>query len=336
MRKVDVLIVGAGPAGSTCAYLLQKAGVSCLLIDQATFPRDKLCGGGLTPRCWKLLEELIPGIQYEYNSIRRVCLEVEGFPPCPFEASVELRLVKRKEFDKLLLDTYKSVGGEFQKASFLRYEEVDDGVIVTLKSGEQVQCRYLVGADGATSAVRHQLKGCRDKGLLIMEQYVEKSADNALVVGMSPRYAKNGYFYRFPNSEFDAVGYGDVNMTPDKFRQILQQKHIPELKFRGCYIYLRNDYPLNDRIILIGDAGGFANRVTCEGIKSALETANAAAEAIISGRPFRQVNASKFEKLKKEDRFNDFFYKPSSVKLLGQISRFPSLVRWCFDRVLRP
>ena len=336
LRKIEVLIVGAGPAGSVCGYLLAKAGVSCLLIDHATFPRDKICGGGLTPKCWKLLEELIPGIKYEYNSIRNIRLEVEGFPACPFETAIELRLVKRKEFDNMLLETYKSVGGEFMQGAFLRYEEKQDGIIVTLKSGEQVECRYLIGADGATSGVRRQLMGRRDNGLLIMEQYVEKSPENALVVGMSPKYDKNGYFYRFPNSEFDAVGYGDVNMTPDKFRKILQQRHIPETKLRGCYIYLKNDYPLNDRIILIGDAGGFANRVTCEGIKSAFETAKAAADAVISGRPFREVNARKFEKLKKEDRFNDFFYKPYVVRLLGQISRIPSLVKWCFDRALRP
>ena len=93
MKKVDVLIIGAGPAGSVCGYLLQKAGVSCLLVDHATFPRDKICGGGLTPKCWKLLEELIPDFKYEYNSIRKIRFVVNDKHRCNFETAIELRLV---------------------------------------------------------------------------------------------------------------------------------------------------------------------------------------------------------------------------------------------------
>ena len=85
MRKFDVVIIGAGPAGSVCGYLLKKAGVSCLLIDRATFPRDKLCGGGLTPKCWKLLDELIPGFKYEYNSIRKIRVTIENDNRCDIE-----------------------------------------------------------------------------------------------------------------------------------------------------------------------------------------------------------------------------------------------------------
>lgn len=336
MKKVDVLVIGAGPAGSVCAYLLHKAGISCLLVDHATFPRDKLCGGGLTPKCWKLLDELIPGLQYEYNSIRRIRLTVEERHRCDFETGIELRLVKRKEFDNQLLELYKSVGGEFMQGAFLRYDEQDDGLVVTLKSGEQVACRYLVGADGSTSSVRHFLAGNHDNGFLILEQYVKKSPDNAIEVGMSKHYDVRGYYYRFPNSEFDAIGYGDESATPKKFREILKQKNIPETKLLGCYIYLRNDYPIHDRVILIGDAGGFANRVTSEGIKAAFETARNAAEAIISGRPFREVNAAMFEKMRKEERFAQFFYKPSTIKVLGWLCHIPGAVKWFFDRALRP
>ena len=336
MKTVDVLIVGAGPAGSVCAYLLQKAGISCLLIDRATFPRDKLCGGGLTPKCWKLLDELIPGFKYEYNSIRKIRLTVEENNHCDFESALELRLVKRKEFDNDLVELYKSVGGKFQQGSFLRYDEQDDGLVVTLKSGEQIACRYLVGADGSTSTVRHFLANNHDNGFLILQQYVEKSPDNAIEVTLSKNYDLRGYYYRFPNSEFDAIGYGDESATIDKFREILKQKNIPETKLLGCYIYLKNDYPLHDRVILIGDAGGFANRLTSEGIRPAFETARNAAEAIISGRPFKEVNASMFQKMEKQERFARFFYKKSTLRLLGWLCHIPGALKWCFDRGLRP
>lgn len=336
MKTVDVLIVGAGPAGSVCAYLLQKAGISCLLIDRATFPRDKLCGGGLTPKCWKLLDELIPGFKYEYNSIRKIRLTVEENNHCDFESALELRLVKRKEFDNDLVELFKSVGGKFQQGSFLRYDEQDDGLVVTLKSGEQIACRYLVGADGSTSTVRHFLANNHDNGFLILEQYVEKSPDNAIEVTLSKNYDLRGYYYRFPNSEFDAIGYGDESATIDKFREILKQKNIPETKLLGCYIYLKNDYPLHDRVILIGDAGGFANRLTSEGIRPAFETARNAAEAIISGRPFKEVNASMFQKMEKQERFARFFYKKSTLRLLGWLCHIPGALKWCFDRGLRP
>ncbi len=54
--ETEVLIIGGGPAGATCGSLLRQRGVDCLIVDHADFPRDKVCGGGLTPRdgcCWK-------------------------------------------------------------------------------------------------------------------------------------------------------------------------------------------------------------------------------------------------------------------------------------------
>ena len=333
MKHVDVMIIGAGPAGSVCGYLLKKAGVDCLLVDRATFPREKLCGGGLTPAAWMLLERLIPGIRYEYNSLHRIKLSIEGIRSCEFDTAIEMRIVKRRDFDNTLLEAYKAVGGNFLHNGFLCYEESADGLVVTLKSGEQISCRYMVGADGSTSSVRRQLTGRRDNGILIMEQFVEKSPENAIEVILSRQYGANGYFYRFPNSEFDAIGYGDMLSTkPDKFRNILKQKGIPETKLRGCHVYLKNDYPINDHIILIGDAGGFASRTTSEGIKPAFISARNAAEAIVSGRPFRETNAWLFRKMKRSERFADIFFKPSLIWLLGQFCRWPSLIKWYFDR----
>ena len=138
MEKVKVLIIGAGPAGSTCALLLKKQNVDCLLIDRAVFPRDKICGGGLTPRSCQLLNSLLPTFHYDYNSVNRLKLLVEGKQVFDLHMNQELRIVKRREFDAQLLQEYQNSGGAFANDALDLIEEKDGQIIVTLKSGRQV------------------------------------------------------------------------------------------------------------------------------------------------------------------------------------------------------
>lgn len=72
IQHINVLIIGAGPAGSVLSYLLLQSGTDCLLADFATFPREKICGGGLTPKAWRLLDKLMPGIKYDYHPVRHI------------------------------------------------------------------------------------------------------------------------------------------------------------------------------------------------------------------------------------------------------------------------
>ena len=115
LRHVDVVIVGAGPAGSVCGCLLKKAGVDCLVVDHATFPRDKICGGGLTSKAWHLLESLMPELSYDYNPVYHLRLDVDGKAHCEFKTTDPIRIVQRKEFDYTLLRHYQELGGQFQK-----------------------------------------------------------------------------------------------------------------------------------------------------------------------------------------------------------------------------
>lgn len=332
MDQVKALIVGAGPAGSTCALLLRKTGVDCLLVDRAVFPRDKICGGGLTPRSYHLLNRLLPTFHYDYNSVNRLKLLLEGRQIFDLDLSQELRIVKRRQFDAQLLEEYLRSGGQFVNEALTAIEERENRIIATLKSGRQVACDYLVGADGANSRVRKYLNPQSDHGTLCMEQYAPKSPDDAVIINVSRHY-RQGYYYLFPNASYDVQGFGDLVTTPQTFRQVLNDMGCPDLKAKGAYIPNGIDYPLHDRIILIGDAGGFPNRVTYEGLYYAFLTASHAAEAIATGRRFAEVNRQVFKNKKKEDCYARIFYSRFGLSFLSFCCRhFPNFIRRCYNR----
>lgn len=337
--KVSVLIVGAGPAGAVCASLLHRAGIDCLLIDHATFPRDKICGGGLTPKAWRLLDKLMPGLQYRYNSVNHIRLMIENRLRCEFDTEAEIRIVRRREFDHLLLQTYQQQGGLFRQDRLVSIDEQADGSFIAyLGSGCRVRCQYIVGADGSNSRVRRHLTGNTDRGILAMEEYLDKGTydtTNDIVLGLSRQYTRGGYFFRFPNPDVEVIGYGDTCTTPDRFRKVLADMKIPVTKLRGAYIYISNDYPRHERILLIGDAGGFANRITCEGLYDAFITAKNAAEAIIRGTPFSTVNRDEYTKMKRQTRRASLFFSATGFFFLKIACRFPRTVKRIFDRKMR-
>lgn len=332
MERTKVLIAGAGPAGATCALLLMRKGIDCVLIDRAVFPREKICGGGLIPRSYRLLEQLLPDFHYDYNSVHRLKLLIEGQQVLDFETAGELRIVQRKDFDARLLKHYQTAGGSFINEALVGIEETADDIVVTLKSGRQIACHYLVGADGANSRVRKFLNPHASHGILCMEQYAPKSSDNAIVGNISKDY-QQGYYYSFPNATHDVQGFGDIITTPQRFREVLQEMGCPDLKALGAFIPRSFDYPLHDRIILIGDAGGFPNRLTFEGIYYAFLTAEHAAEAIATATPFSVVNKQVFDNKKKEERIAHIFYSTAGLWLLKFFCKtFPSLIISRFNK----
>lgn len=331
MKKADVVIIGAGPAGAVCAYLLKKAGVNCVVVDHAQFPRMKVCGGGLTHKAYTLLERLIPQFRYDYKPVKHIKLMMEHEERCEFEAAHEIRVVDRKTFDDALIKEYTKIGGEFVKDGFARYEKQENGVmIVTMKSGKQYGCRYLVGADGANSQVRQQAIGNYTEKLLCMEQYVEEKAEAGITVSLSPHYP-NGYYYHFPSMGHDVVGYGDIQMTAEKFHDVMREWNIPENKIKGAYIPLKEVLSGNDHVILIGDAGGFPNKITLEGLYYAFATGMNACKAIVQGVPFAEANKEIFKKKKREAFHAKMFYSRFGMSSIRLISSNTNFVKKCFD-----
>lgn len=326
----EVVIIGAGPSGAICAYLLKKQGIDCLLVDFASFPRDKVCGGGLTPRAYRLLAELMPDLSYDYQGVRKFNLMIDAKTVCEFEPGEEIRMVARRDFDECLLQEYLKIGGVFINDSFSGYEVKADGsILVNLKSGRRLSCKCLVGADGANSRIRQQMFGTYGEKVLFYEQYIPKS-DNKIVGDISGRYDK-GYFFLFPSVGHDVVGYGERGSSKSRFRSLLARNHVPESKIMGAYIPVKEVLSRIDNILLVGDAGGFPNKLTYEGLYYAFVTARNAYRAISEGIPFAKANKAIFKHKRLEATIAWLLYNPLGRLIVRCCSVSPRLVARIFD-----
>ena len=336
MFETDVVIIGAGPAGSICGYLLKKGGKDCVLVDFASFPREKICGGGLTPKAYELLQELMPDLRYDYQGVGHFRLMMDGKTLCEVDLAKELRMVRRMDFDNALLGQYTAAGGELVKDVFSHFEKQPDGrILVTLKSGNSMLCKYLVGADGANSRVRKQLTGQRRDTTLWMERYMEKGA-NEFIFEFSNRY-RNGYFFSFPGIEKDAVGMGGFYASPEEIRNELSLNTIRDVTAGNASPLYGANIPLDTmksrerNVILIGDAGGFANKLTYEGLYYAIATGRNASIALLSGKDFAQTNRRIFLKKKKETVITRFVYSRLGLWLMKKGAHYPQLIKKAFE-----
>jgi flavin-dependent dehydrogenase len=154
----DILVVGAGPSGSYLAYLLSKNGYNVKIIDKENFPRDKVCGGGISNKTVELLDfDISPVIQ---KNIAGAFLSYQNKNMIIKDLEVGSGLtVLRRDFDNYILQKAIKCGAEFQpNCSFVSVEERGDYLSVETK-GDYIRAKYLIGADGVFSRVRNKVFG---------------------------------------------------------------------------------------------------------------------------------------------------------------------------------
>lgn len=292
MIKYDLVVVGAGPGGSTAAYVASRLGLKVLIVDRFNFPRHKPCGGGLTPKTITLMHSL--NIDPE-PIIRNECLNValvnwagtyimnnyDGREPL-------ITVTSRDYFDHYLLKTSLSQGVEFVKDRIIGIEETQNGVIVKGLSNEYVG-NYVIGADGANSIISQYIGNDIRRGRAIALMTIAHGNmphDDVCVIDMTR--IMWGYAWSFPRGrgEYD-VGLGSLKWG--NYREQLRN-YVRELSLKEGIIY-GHPIPIkprrniaSKRVLLIGDAGGFADPTTGEGIFYAMYTGILAALAVGKSR----------------------------------------------------
>jgi geranylgeranyl reductase family protein len=306
----DVVVVGAGPAGVAAAVHLVRAGKSVTLIDKATFPRDKICGDGLTTSALRELQDLglrttaVPSWQHVDDIVVRSSSGRTVRYPLPRGQGSYAVVAPRLELDSALVDLARDAGVDVREDTPLSdATETADGVVITTPTGE-ITARYAIGADGMWSPLRKALGlGTPDyRGEWhAFRQYVSGVTGTAardLVVFFEPDFLP-GYFWAFPLGEGRAnIGFGIQRgegiatremaalwrdlLTRPHVREALGDDFVADSPHRAWPIPARIDTIESGRgrTLFVGDAVAACDPMTGEGIGQALITGRLAATAI--------------------------------------------------------
>lgn len=283
-NSYDVIIIGAGPGGLNCAKVLEKSDLKVLLIEKNETIGPKICAGGITTKDLDLLQIPKDVIDYSYNEI-------------VFETpTISTRLTSEKTFI-CTIDRPKFGKWQFEqlkKTTVITNKRVKSvsKTSIELETGETINFKYLVGADGSNSIVRRFL-GKKTDTVGIGIQYIIPKDDNSksdLVLRFSNKEFSYFYGWIFPHKKFLSIGTvglrGKSNFV--KLRKALDS-WIERLGFslEGTHfeslIINSDDNPgcVFGNIFLLGDAAGLASVLTGEGIYSALISGEEIAKKII-------------------------------------------------------
>jgi geranylgeranyl reductase family protein len=297
MKDIDaeVIIIGAGPAGSTAAQVLGSAGISTLLLDRAQFPRRKPCGGGLPSGVEQLFDFEVPEPDHVAPHHRR-------YFDFGREATIRdrqpLMMVDRQEFDNQLLEqaiAHPTV--EFRGGTNIREVSAsEDDVRVATRDGEELRARYLIGADGANSIVARSLGLVSDDKPavaldieirvpdVIYEQHKDYATFHFGVIDA-------GYAWIFPKNDVLSCGIGSWTGEAKLQQQLddFLERAFPGVDYEVLYragqalpLYSTARKSTGPRTLLVGDAAGMVDPVFGEGIRYAMLSGRFAAESIIA------------------------------------------------------
>ncbi|MDP2290469.1 MAG: NAD(P)/FAD-dependent oxidoreductase [Actinomycetota bacterium] len=309
----DVLVIGAGPAGTAASITLRRAGRSVIVVDKALFPRDKCCGDGLTTLALRELEPL--GLRPEHvpnwqtveaawlrsPSGREVCL------PLPSDG-LFAATTPRRELDAALVRLARTAGADVREGhALLDLRDGSDHVEADVSGLGTVRARYVIAADGMWSPTR-KLLGLAEPGYLgewhAFRQYarnVTGPAADRLYVWFEPDFLP-GYAWSFPLPDGRVnLGFGVLrdgsrtgkSMNAD-WAGLVERPHIREALGPDVELEDRvTAWPIpagvdravlsTGRVLFVGDAARVTDVMTGEGIGQAVLTGRLSAEAITHG-----------------------------------------------------
>ena len=328
-QHFDVLILGAGPAGTSCALKLAETNLKVALIDKSQFPRDKICGDALSWDVCNQLPKLSDTLQASFLKMSEIAptkglhviTEEKDQFYIPFRLkgkTKEMHICKRQDFDNLLFEEVKKKGNIHIIENFTakKVATTNDGVSLIGKE-KTLKGKIIIGADGAHSIVAKQLLNWKLKrehysaGLRVYYKNIKPIDDRNSMEFYVLDDLLPGYFWIFPLPNNTAnVGLGVLSSIVSEkklnLREILQKaidsnpalkerfkdaKASETLKGHGLPLGSKKRTISGDRFLLLGDAASLIDPLSGEGIGNAIRSGRVAGKHI--KKCFEENNFSK-------------------------------------------
>ncbi|MCX6287485.1 MAG: geranylgeranyl reductase family protein [Bacteroidetes bacterium] len=292
-RDADVIISGAGPAGTIAAYHLQKSGISTLILEKSSFPRYKVCGAGLTHKILSIMPfDLSPVIHTTIYSFRfssgcnDVFTRTSGLPL--------MYCTMRDELDAFLLDKAVGAGARVMTSEKVTELSQDAGGVLVKTINREYRSSFLIGADGASSRVARTFGLNTDiewgmaweAEVRSRPEMLDKYKDTVFLDwGTFP----GGYAWIFPKKDHFSIGIGGpaqmARRMSEYYKDFVASCGIPVVETisnRSHPLPVRTKKAVfhSGRALVTGDAAGLTDALTGEGIFWALKSGIMAAEVI--------------------------------------------------------
>ncbi|MFC2118657.1 geranylgeranyl reductase family protein [Bacteroidota bacterium] len=314
IKDYDVVIVGAGPAGCTCALALKQSGLKIALVDKAKFPRKKVCGDLITGRAIKILNKLSPAYVEELKNTQNLLINRKTATyyknkRLEFKWVNEACLCSRKDFDNFLLNLVKKNTNTdiYEGFNIDDIKNNNEKVCITADNDKIViNTKIIIGADGARSIVAKKLSNrlSEDKykvdAVQVYFKNVKCSSDNTAEIYFDKKFLP-GYFWLFalPDNIVN-VGFGmltkeikhrKINIK-EAFYSFINESEILKEKFKNseqiCEIEGAR-LPIGskitnvsgERFLLTGDAASLIDPLNGEGIGNAMLSGKTAASQVV-------------------------------------------------------
>jgi len=312
----DVIIVGAGPAGTACALALKNSGLRVAMLDKAKFPRDKVCGDAIPGRAVRVLRDISPQLMQEFHDFKAKCFTARTEFFVNTHKSIEVKWISeaytcaRLDFDNRLFEmvgehTDTTIFEEIKPTDVIRHE---NGIeVICAKQKMTFRAPIVIGCDGAHSIVQKKLTDFKvdlqHYGGAVRAYYenVQDLEMDKTEVYATTQYLP-GYFWVFPLPENRAnVGFGMlskhisqkrlnlksiffdfIETHPVLRRKFADSNLLGKVQGFGLPFGSQKVQVSGDRFLLTGDAASLIDPASGDGIGNAMWSAKLAAEQTIA------------------------------------------------------